>query len=549
MSVETPLQTDPAVDSVRQSLAPLEDALGVRFEIWKSTATGEFELLDGCDSTASSNLDVVTSLELAKQQGAPVLQVVEGEQSQLSSPWPDCHGGRKFVTATIESANSGLALELMRVTVQGINQHSEIQDLKEENGAYLMQLNEDMEELTFLRSIADKLALGDLSLNSEKLLQYILPKLGDSTGVEAVHFVDGRRGTAPEVVESWFCENSPKRVGKDIIELLVQDHRAEIQEVPRVENNVQSREHGSRYAGIDGFAIVPVSTHLITFGWIVAINRKSDQANKHHHPVWQLGTDEIGTCEVSLMSTTAAMVASYSHNVTLFDEREALLLSVVRTLVSAIESRDQYTCGHSERVARYAKRLAKELGYDQEGCKQIYLTGLLHDIGKIGLSDSVLKKAGSLTDEEFAEIKKHPDLGWAILRELEPMEYILPGVLHHHERSDGKGYPDGLVKDETPLEGRLLAVVDAFDAMTSDRPYRKGMPWEKAVSILLDGADSQWDAEVVDSFLTIMPDILGIRDNYRRPPLPVRKQDEQKIGNQSLPTDDNFDFAELLKIH
>ncbi len=549
MALEIASQTESAIQGAKKSLSSLEQALGARFGIWNLAPGGEFEPLDVPDNSSTDISVVLASLEQASQQQKTVLQSFAGDQCQLTAPWPAGHTTRLFVTTTVDDSQASLAAELLQVTIQGIKQQSEIQDLKEENAAYLMQLNEDMEELVFLRSIADKLALGDLSLNSEKLLQYILPALGESTGVEAVHFVDGRRGTTPEIVESWFCGNCPQRVDIDIVNLLAEDYCPNVQESPIVENNVQDREYGAKYEGVEGFAIVPVSTHLITFGWIVAINRKTEQSNKHQHPVWQLGNDELGTCEVSLMSTTAAMVASYSHNVTLFDEREALMLSVVRTLVSAIESRDQYTCGHSERVARYAKRLAKELGYDQEGCKQIYLTGLLHDIGKIGLPDSVLKKPGSLTKEEFAEIMKHPDLGWAILRELEPMEYVLPGVLHHHERADGKGYPDGLMRDNTPLEGRLLAVVDAFDAMTSDRPYRKGMPWEQAVSILLDGADSQWDAEVVDKFVAIMPDMLSIRDNYRRPPLPVRKPEEEQAESQALPKDENFDVSELLSAH
>jgi len=228
------------------------------------------------------------------------------------------------------------------------------------------------------------------------------------------------------------------------------------------------------------------------------------------------------------------MLASHAHNLSLLDERENLLLNMVRTLVSAIDSRDPYTCGHSERVARYGRRLAAAVGFDDEACERLYLTGLLHDIGKIGVSDAVLNKQGGLTPEEFAEIQQHPHLGWAILRELEQLEYVLPGVLHHHERYDGKGYPDGLAADATPLDGRLLAVVDAFDAMTSDRPYRQGMPVEKAIGILADGAGSQWDARLIETFMSILPDILEIKDNYQRPPLPSRAPSELKDADGAL---------------
>ena len=126
------------------------------------------------------------------------------------------------------------------------------------------------------------------------------------------------------------------------------------------------------------------------------------------------------------------------------------------------------------------------------------------------------------------------------------MEYVLPGVLHHHERHDGKGYPDGLVGEKTPLEGRLLAVVDAFDAMTSDRPYRKGMPLEKALSILQEGAGSQWDAEIGETCLKITPDILSIRESYRRPPLPPRKPKVAEHVQQTPEDDADVSPTELL---
>ena len=501
--------------------------------------------MGAADEDCQVDTDTLALLEVARQEGKSVAKPLEGDQHLVACLWKGMRGQKRYLTAVLETESVDLALRFIEVSLESLRQQSQIEDLQEENDAYLLQLNEDMEEQVFLRSMSDKLALGDLTLSSSVLLEYVLPKLGEATGVEAVYFVDCRRGTKPEVADSWISDDCKNQFKTEMIVRLVRDVASPTQDTPLVENHLQEQERGARYPGVEGFAIVPVTTHIQTFGYLVALNRKSDKTNHHHHPVWQLGTDEIGTCEVAILSTTAAMLASYTHNVTLFEERESLLLSVVRTLVSAIESRDQYTCGHSERVARYGRRLAREAGYDEEGCKKIYLTGLLHDIGKIGLSDSVLKKPGALTDEEYAEIKKHPDLGWAILRELEPMDYVLPGVLYHHERADGKGYPDGLTKDETPIEGRLLAVVDAFDAMTSDRPYRKGMPWEKAVSILLDGADSQWDAELVDKFVAIMPEILQISENYRRPPLPVRKKANSLTDSQEV-VEEEFDISKLM---
>jgi len=167
--------------------------------------------------------------------------------------------------------------------------------------------------------------------------------------------------------------------------------------------------------------------------------------------------------------------------------------------------------------------LAEQLGYSQEEAQRMYLTGLLHDVGKIGVSDATLNKPSKLTDKEFAEIKRHPHEGWVILQGLDSLAYVMPGVLQHHERFDGTGYPDGLLGEDISLDGRILAVADAYDAMTSDRPYRKGMPNEKAEAILIEGAGTQWDANVVNAFIDIRDDIHKIRTSYTPKERPMRK--------------------------
>ena len=216
------------------------------------------------------------------------------------------------------------------------------------------------------------------------------------------------------------------------------------------------------------------------------------------------------------------MLASHAQNVELFRHKEQLLTDMVKALVNAIEAKDEYTRGHSERVALFALRLGRELGHDEEACERIYLTGMLHDVGKIAIEDAILRKPGKLNDDEFAEIKTHPDSGWAILHGLEHLRYVLPGVMHHHEKYDGSGYPDGLVGAAIPFDARILAVCDAYDAITSDRPYRKGMTQEKAESILRGAAGSHWDPEIIDVFFRIMPDIVGIRQTYEPRPHQTR---------------------------
>ena len=142
----------------------------------------------------------------------------------------------------------------------------------------------------------------------------------------------------------------------------------------------------------------------------------------------------------------------------------------MRALTSAIDAKDPYTCGHSDRVARIAVRLAKELGCDAEMLHTLYMAGLLHDIGKIGIDDAVLRKPGKLTEAEFEHIKQHPELGYRILADIKQLADVLPAVLHHHEQWDGKGYPFKLAGDQIPLIARIVAVADAYDAMTQRPP-------------------------------------------------------------------------------
>jgi len=183
---------------------------------------------------------------------------------------------------------------------------------------------------------------------------------------------------------------------------------------------------------------------------------------------------------------------------------QELTEKIVKSLVRGIEIRDSYTKGHSERVAFFAKRIAEEMGLKEEEVKAIYTAGLLHDIGKIGIPDSILLKPGKLSDEEYEIIKLHPELSYELLKHIDVLEDSLPGIRHHHERWDGSGYPDGLKGKEIPLQARILAVADSFDAMTSDRIYRKGIPKTEAVKEIKELSGKYYDPEVVENALYIL---------------------------------------------
>ena len=177
--------------------------------------------------------------------------------------------------------------------------------------------------------------------------------------------------------------------------------------------------------------------------------------------------------------------------------------SMVDALVSAVDNKDRYTCRHSEEVLVHALALARHLGLDADAVQTVTVAALLHDVGKIGIPDAILRKPGALTGEEFEAVKRHPSLGAAIVAAVPGLSEILDAVRGHHERWDGGGYPAGLRGEETPLLARLLAVADAYSAMTSDRPYRKGLSPETARRLLAEGAGTQWDPACIAAFLAV----------------------------------------------
>ncbi|WP_024865789.1 HD-GYP domain-containing protein [Butyrivibrio sp. FCS014] len=177
---------------------------------------------------------------------------------------------------------------------------------------------------------------------------------------------------------------------------------------------------------------------------------------------------------------------------------------ISEAFAKVIDMKDTYTYGHSKRVAQYTGMIAKEMGYDAETVEKYYRIGLLHDVGKIGIPKAVLNKPGKLTDEEYDEIKTHTLKGHEVLKDISAVPELAVGALSHHERHDGKGYPYGLAGDDIPPVGRIIAVADAFDAMYSDRQYRKRMEFDKVISIIKEVSGTQLNPEVVEAFLRLV---------------------------------------------
>jgi HD-GYP domain-containing protein (c-di-GMP phosphodiesterase class II) len=181
-------------------------------------------------------------------------------------------------------------------------------------------------------------------------------------------------------------------------------------------------------------------------------------------------------------------------------ENRELFIGTVKGLAAAIDGKDPYTRGHSERVSRFSIAIAQRMGLPDDEIEKIRISALLHDVGKIGIDDNILKKPAALTDEEYEVMKKHPQKGYKIMSQIPAMKEFLPGMYMHHEMVNGKGYTQGLKGDEIPLMGKIVAVADTFDAMTTDRPYQKAMKFEDAVDRIETFVNTRYDPEVVAAF-------------------------------------------------
>jgi HD-GYP domain-containing protein (c-di-GMP phosphodiesterase class II) len=184
------------------------------------------------------------------------------------------------------------------------------------------------------------------------------------------------------------------------------------------------------------------------------------------------------------------------------EQVSALRSSAICAFNQLLDLKDLNTGVHSTRLAEWGMRVGQELGLEEAHLQSLEVAALLHDIGKVGIPDSILRKPGRLDSAEYALMKKHPEYGWAVLRMLPGFERAALDILHHHENFDGSGYPAGLKEKEIPIVSRIVSVIDAFDAMVSSRPYRKGLPFEEAVSRLIIASGTQFDPVVVQCFLS-----------------------------------------------
>jgi HD-GYP domain-containing protein (c-di-GMP phosphodiesterase class II) len=261
-------------------------------------------------------------------------------------------------------------------------------------------------------------------------------------------------------------------------------------------NDVAATSEGACFPQVHNLLACTVRDHGVS-GLLLALNKRG-RGGAEAGPSPRTVPFRRG--DLLALSPFAALFGLHAGSSLRYHDLKDLLVGMTRSLTSAIDAKDAYTFGHSERVGRIAVELGRALGLSEDELSDLYLAGLMHDVGKIGIRDAVLCKREPLTAEEVEHLKQHVTIGHAIVADLHPIRHLLPGILYHHERLDGTGYPEGLRGDAIPLLARILAVADGYDAMTTTRPYRKAMTHERAGEILREGAGTQWDGQIVDAF-------------------------------------------------
>ncbi len=242
--------------------------------------------------------------------------------------------------------------------------------------------------------------------------------------------------------------------------------------------------------GIRSAICVPLKGNNKVVGLLYADNHREKEAFEE--------------ADLRLLTAIGIQAGIAIENILLFQDKKELLLGSIRALVASEEARDPYTRGHSERVATTSVAIAKELQLDEETISQIELAALLHDVGKVGMPDSILRKTSLINSAEKKLVRMHPNKGAEIIKQIKGVEEIAKAVRHHHEKVDGSGYPDGLVSTQIPLASRIIALADAYDAMTSDRPYRAAMSREKTLGRIREAAGVQFDDELVLIFASVL---------------------------------------------
>ncbi len=351
--------------------------------------------------------------------------------------------------------------------------------------SYADQLTESYETVTALHMLGREMgSIEDPSSYIEQTLEMI----GVTIGYNWVGFIANTNDEAPLPSLKNF------QYGDDVFD--ESDLKVELEKLLQTEpiaisDKTAVYQAKGYFSTLDPQVMVhQVQAHGQKYGWLITGGKQGDDSYVSSH-------------DTKTIDSIAGIFSAFLENTRLYEEQRQTFVGTVRALSGAIDAKDRYTRGHSDRVALLSQQLALAIGYSEEAAERVRLCGILHDVGKIGVPESVLCKNGRLTDEEFAIIQQHPRIGAEMLKDLACLQDILPGVLHHHERWDGNGYPEKLAGENIPELGRILALADTFDAMSSNRAYRSAMPREKVLEEIARCSGTQFEPRLAEVFATL----------------------------------------------
>ncbi len=408
-------------------------------------------------------------------------------------------------------ASDAVLQKLLATTWAQVSSEGKEKQLRDELVDVAEQIEQTYEEITLLHSLTGNL---ELTRSPDEIAELCLARVRELTQAEgAAIWIQDHLG------EFKFLKDGVLPLdGRGLARLCTRCDRRDWSK-PFVKNRLAGTPLEREIPNLRNFVLCSIGDPGQQFGWLIHCNAPR----------------EFGSVQASLLQSIARILGTHLRNRALFQQNEDLYVSFVQSMVSTIDAKDAYTRGHSERVALVAKILAEQLGLTTSESEDIHLSGLLHDIGKVGVDDRILRKESPLDANEFEQIKKHPEIGCRILSGLVNLEHVLPGVRHHHESFDGTGYPEQLKGEEIPLMARILAVADSYDAMASDRPYRTGMPLEKIESIFRENKGPQWDPQVVSAYFESRVQIRKLWSAHRPSDL-ISLSSPSVIGRSKLPS-------------
>jgi putative nucleotidyltransferase with HDIG domain len=431
----------------------------------------------------ASETVVLTSYVLTESGRYPAELVLAAVDQQLDDV------GQEFDLARVPVCSRGLFERLVIKTLAQRTESRRIASLEAELGDFRERMGEDRAEIALLHAVTQQLRL---STNPVELARFCLDQVQ--------HLIESESHVITLQDSSGELHRLESGVGplNDVMLARLLAHYDDYDwSRPLVRNQVRQSLLGADFPELENFVIVAIADGELRRGWIVSTNRQHGQ---------------FGPKQANVLQSVAHILATHLRNVELYDSHQELMVGFARSLVSTLDAKDPYTRGHSERVALVARRIGAELGLPDSDLEDIYLAGLLHDIGKVGIDDRILQKPDQLTEEEFRHIQQHPIIGFNILKELGNLQHVLAGVRNHHESWNGRGYPDRLQGEGIPLMARIMSVADSHDAMKSDRPYRRGMTQERVEEIFRRGAGQQWDPRVITAYFAARDAIVRLCD-------------------------------------